>query len=564
MSLANQICHGFCAVALWSMPLLGQSPPGPPAKSDPTEEKCVVSGIVVSKVDGAPLKGATVHLRTDEDHAHTIAARSAADGRFDLKNVPAGQYHMSVSRDGYFRVEYGQNKPGDPGAMFSLRPGERKTDLLFRLGRAGVITGRIFNEDGEPMSGVMVSALKSTYENGRPDLQLIGNSDSNDLGEYRIFGLAPGRYYISAQSPAWDHVVGDSQFSGDAKTATEKGHTKVYFPNAPDPAKASTVTVKEGEEVPAIDFLMKEITVYRIRGKLVNLVSKQGHRPSYVSGYRRNERNDWMGLRPDMPPGPDGSFEIAEVPPGEYTIVGMVFDDNKAYRAQQDVDVTSADIDGVILAVGPGVTIPGTITWKGKPDVTNNEIRVYLRPEQRERGFGASAYVEENGQFTLKDTPDGDYKIEVLGLSKDSYVKEVRFGQTLLPDTELRVKGVGANLEVTVSSRGAEVDGAVLTSENMPATGVWVVAVPEENKRKYTRLYKAIMTDQYGHYELHGLAPGKYKLFSWQDVKANEWEDPDFLKQYEDKGESVEVQDGEKKATPLKVIQANDSDATNE
>ena len=127
-----------------------------------------------------------------------------------------------------------------------------------------------------------------------------------------------------------------------------------------------------------------------------------------------------MGLRPDTPPGPDGSFEIAEVPPGEYTIVGMVFDDNKAYRAQQDVDVTSADIDGVILAVGPGVTIPGTITWKGKPDVTNNEIRVYLRPEQRERGFGASAYVEENGQFTLKDTPDGDYKIEVLGLSKDS------------------------------------------------------------------------------------------------------------------------------------------------
>ena len=563
MSLANQICGGLYAVVLWSMPLVAQSTPVSAAKSNPTEEKCIVSGMVVSKVDEAPLKGATVHLQTDEDHAHTIAAKSGADGRFELKNVPAGQYHISVSRNGYFRVEYGQNKPGQPGAVFSLRPGERKTDLLFRLGRAGVITGRVFNEDGEPMPGVMISAMRSTYENGRAELQQIGNADSNDLGEYRIFGLVPGRYYISAENSAWDHVVGDREFSGEAKNSGEKGYTKIYFPNAADPGKASLVTVKEGEEIPAIDFLMKEITVYRIRGKLVNLVSKQGHRPSYVSGYRRNERNDWMGLR-DTPPGPDGSFEIGEVPPGEYTIVGMVFDDNRGYIAQQDVDVTSADVDGVILAVGPGVTIPGTIIWEGKPDAKDDEIRVDLRSEQRERSFGANAHVEENWQFTLKDTPDGEYKVQVFGLSKNCYIKEVRLGQTLLSDTELRVKGAGGNLEITVSSRGAEVDGSVVTNENMPATGVWVVAVPEEEKRKYTRLYKAIMTDQYGHYELHGLAPGKYKLFSWEGVKANEWEDPDFRKQYEDKGESVEVNDGDKKTAQLNVIQAKDSDAPDE
>jgi len=85
--------------------------------------------------------------------------------------------------------------------------------------------------------------------------------------------------------------------------------------------------------------------------------------------------------------------------------------------------------------------------------------------------------------------------------------------------------------------------------------GVWVVAVPEEPKRKQHYLFKSITTDQYGHFDLHGLAPGKYNLFSWDGVEQGEWEDTDFLKDSEEKGVTVDLKGSDTKAIELKLIQ---------
>jgi len=168
--------------------------------------------------------------------------------------------------------------------------------------------------------------------------------------------------------------------------------------------------------------------------------------------------------------------------------------------------------------------------------------------------------VDQNNQFALKEVTDGAAKVIVAGLSKDCYIKEVKYGDSTLPDTELRVgKASSGNLEITVSSRGARVEGAVLTEDSLPAAGVWVVAVPEESKRRFERLFKSDRTDQNGAFGLHGLAPGKYKLFSWADIEEGAWEDPDFLKPFEDKGETVEVQDGGTETLQLKLVQAKDN-----
>jgi hypothetical protein len=234
--------------------------------------------MVVAKADGTPLKGATVHLWSDSERDRTIAVKSGADGRFLLKNIPAGNYHLRVSRNGYFDVEYGQKKPSDPGAIINLQPGQNVSDLLLKMGRAGVISGRVFNEDGEPIANVMIAALRNSYKNGHRELTLVTQEQSNDLGEFRLFGLSPGHYLVSAEQPSWNHVVGEREFSGAGSTGNEKGYARVYYPSAAAPDKASSLTVKEGEEVPSIDFLMKEVTVYRVRGRAVNLVTKHGAR----------------------------------------------------------------------------------------------------------------------------------------------------------------------------------------------------------------------------------------------------------------------------------------------
>jgi hypothetical protein len=98
------------------------------------------------------------------------------------------------------------------------------------------------------------------------------------------------------------------------------------------------------------------------------------------------------------------------------------------------------------------------------------------------------------------------------------------------------------------------VQGGVINGEGLPAVGVWVVLVPEGKHRTRLSLYKKAQTDQHGQFLLRGISPGDYKLFSWNEVEFGAWEDPDFLKAFEDKGEKVTVQEGEAKSINLTAI----------
>ncbi len=556
LSLVFFLLMAVCAAA--------QTTAKPTTNNEAKEETCVVSGIVVRKADSVPLKGATVQLVNGEDRENTIATKTGPDGHFELRNVPAGQYRFKATRNGYVEYEYGQKKAADPGATFTLRAGQRRTDLIFKLARAGVITGRIYDDDGEAMSEAMVSALRQVYKDGRKQFETTTVDRSNDLGEYRLHGLAPGRYYVSAQPQTWNRVVGDREFSGTEKNAGEKGYAKIYYPNATDPTRATNIEVKEGDEVPAIDILMKEVPVYRVRGKVLNLVSKHGSRDAQLQVSRRNGNVDWDFLTGANVSKTDGTFEIPEMVPGEYTVLAFWSDEGKVYSTQEDVDVVNADVDGLILSIAPGVNIAGRVNWEGKASLDGGELSIGASPVQSGFMWVGMARVNEGQQFTLKDVPQGVFRLEIDGLSKDCYIKEVRQGESLLSDDTFRVaRGAAIPLEVTVSSRGAKVEGTVTNEDSLPVAGVWVVAIPEEAKRKQRRLFKSETTDQFGHFRLRGLAPGKYSLFSWDGAERGAWEDEDFIKPFEEKGVTVEVVDGDAKTADLSLIQLKDAGAKN-
>ena len=168
----------------------------------------------------------------------------------------------------------------------------------------------------------------------------------------------------------------------------------------------------------------------------------------------------------------------------------------------------------------------------------------------------SDAHVEEKNQFTLKELPPGNFRIDVNGVSKDCYIKDVQFGENALPDHVLHIKrGVNGDLNITISSRGARLKGIVVNDESLPTAGVWVVAVPEESKRGLRYLYNAVTTDQYGRYDLRGMVPGKYLIFAWDGVARGEWEDPEFLKTNAAKAVTVEVSDSDTKSADLQLIQ---------
>lgn len=534
-----------------------QAPKNPELRK---EDLCKISGLVVKLAGGEPLRKTRVLLRSEEERTRTISAVTDAGGRFALKGIEPGRYKLTVSRNGFVQQEYGQRKPTDPGAVLTLRPGQEIKDLLFRLIPSAVIAGRILDEDGEPLPWVQVMAVRQTYSEGKRTLTPTGGASTNDLGEYRLFGLSPGRYFISAIYPRWGRYAGSGGDEFDAEASPEQGYAKMYYPGTADAAKASPVSINAGEEINSIDILMGQVRVYHIRGHVYNQITRKPGTEAIVFLRPRGRGQEWdFGHQQAMVEKKDGSFNIPEVLPGSYVLMAYWSDEGKRITARTAVDVGNADVDGVALTLGAGVNITGHIFWDGQPSLESNDLSVALRSADTGQNFwmGDSARVDATNSFALKDVSEATYFAELWGQSKDCYIKEVRYGSSSALDEGFTVaRATPASLEITVSSRGARIQGTVSDEDALPSAGVRVVLVPEASRRGLHRLYDSATTDQYGRFDIRGIAPGDYSLFSWEEVEFGAWEDPEFLKPFEKKGESVSVQDGDQKTLKLTAIRS--------
>ena len=379
---------------------------------------------------------------------------------------------------------------------------------------------------------------------------------TNDLGDFRLFGLKPGRYFVSAKYKAGLHIVGRGEVREDDNDDFRPEFMPIYYPNSPDPARASTIALKAGEEITSVEILLRPVATYRIRGRVYNMVAgRRSNTGVIVQLEQRNSNITWGS--PDRQLNvekTDGSFEIAGVLPGSYTLSAFWFEDGRRYQARQSIEVGNADLEGVNLAIMSGITIPGRIVWDGKPSLERDELLVSIAAADSMVSFNTPARVV-GGSFVLRDVFDGTYRLRVIGQSKDGYVKSVRYGSSESLDSGFTVfRGTQSSLEVTISSRGARIQGAVMDKDNLPVTGVWVVLVPDEAHRDQSRLFQKAAPDQFGHYLLRGIAPGDYKVFSWDEVEDGAWEDPDFLRTFEDRGQKVSVEEGDTKTLDIVTI----------
>ncbi|PYS05540.1 MAG: hypothetical protein DMG17_33910 [Acidobacteria bacterium] len=159
-----------------------------------------VEGVVARLGTGEPLPRATVTLSNDRYPSQVLSTTTDASGRFSFLNVPPGEYRLQASRQGpYIPAEYGQRKPGERGTPITIQPGQKITEIRLELAPTGSISGRILDSDGEPLGRVEVQALQSLYQDGHRDLYPVQTVMTNDLGEYRLRLLLPGRYYIRAR-----------------------------------------------------------------------------------------------------------------------------------------------------------------------------------------------------------------------------------------------------------------------------------------------------------------------------------------------------------------------------
>jgi hypothetical protein len=199
-----------------------------------TQTPGAVRGVVVKHGSGEPISGARVELiRTDGTTPQTYSSVTAPDGTFVIQNARPGEYRLAASRSGYLRREFGQRSRDGFGLVLNLDGSRPIQNLDIELRPAAAISGRVNDTEGGSVATAEVRALVPAYQNGQPILRPVQSAITNDLGEYRLFGLPAGRYYISAASNTGEIPLSILIAGPSLPTSAPNGlrpRTAVYYP----------------------------------------------------------------------------------------------------------------------------------------------------------------------------------------------------------------------------------------------------------------------------------------------------------------------------------------------
>jgi protocatechuate 3,4-dioxygenase beta subunit len=543
-----------------------QQPAAAQNSGDQNDQFCTIGGTVLSANTGEPLKKAQVVLYQkgaggDDPNKQPLSATTDATGHFSIDKIPVGSYDLVVKRADYLPAHYGQERLDKPGATLSLAPGQKMTDLLFRLNRMVIITGRVRDEDGEAVRGANVMAFFHTTVRGKPKIEPSGSDSTNDLGEYRIVDLVPGRYSVLATPPAVSSRQGSYQQLEE--------YVPTYYSGTTDSARASTLDVKSGDEISGIDFvfgLKPPTRTYKVRGRVLNSLTEYPEANIMVLLFPRGNRdlNFAADQKKAAPDEKTGNFEIEDVAPGEYVATAISFAGAKSRITTQNVDVVATDIDSLSLVLTRGIDIPVRITMEGKSAGSVADIRIFLVPVQDTSipfSMERSATRQLDGSFVLKEVGDGSYSLGVYSKCRECYLKSAKANGVDLLDQGVEVSsGAGpAAIAIVYSSNTGTLTGAVTNKDDLRAPGALVVLIPDAGSHQTPEHYKTATTDQYGHFEVRGVPPGHYKAFAWEKIDEDAYGDADFLKPFESMAESFDIAANEQKSVRLKMIPAADS-----
>jgi len=510
------------------------------------QDKCMIEGVVMSSTDGQPLKRAVVMAQRMAPNETQHYARTDATGRFSFADLTAGEYNLWVNRNGYLAMGYGQTTPNGPGKTLTLRPGEQERDVAFHLTPMASITGHVYDEDQDPMVGAGVQVLQTMYVNGRRRMNQTMGASTDDAGQYRISQLPPGKYYLSATYTESFPIDGERQ-----------GYIPVYYPNSDDPTNAVPIEIHAGDQLTDIDFRIIPVPAVAIRGQVAN-VSGRGFRQGINVALMRQGAGGTYFQGNTFVNQQQGTFELRDVPPGSYVLTAGQWDHGRQYSGRQMLTVGNADINGITLTLGPGSELTGRIHVEGDPaaDKLNlASMQVYLEPRDDMQNGAQPSQVDKAGSFTLKNVPDGPYNIRMTPMPPDFYLKAARMGSTDVLESSLTCDQANSSgaLDLVISGDGGRVEG-VVTHDDKAFPGATVTLVPDVNHRNQERLYSTATSDSNGHFVLQGIPPGNYSLFAWEQIDNGANMDPEFLRLYEDRGKTAQVDPRSHVTTDLDLI----------
>lgn len=543
------------------VPVPGNQPGAQPEKE---QTPASIEGQVVNGITGEPIKRVNLMLMgaPPRPEASSYSATTDASGNFTMSNIPPGTYQLSAEKTGYVRGNYGARGAMRPGSSLTLSAGQTLKQVSFRLQPHAVISGRILDEEGEPLANVQVQAMLFRYMQGKRQLMPANGGSTNDLGEYRIFGLAPGRYYLSATYRGGQMMMQNVVPAGPGANQPEEGYAATYYPGSTDPTAAVQIPVVAGRPADHLDMKLSRVRTVRVRGRVTNTISAMPGRTMVMLIPQNSNGFTFFDRSMTSPQGRDGKFEIRGVTPGAYYVSAQYYEDNTRYIGRVAVTVGNSNVEDVEVAIKPGVEITGNVRLEG--DTNNTDLSatsIFLQPKDfSPMSGGGSGRVKQDGTFVIRSIAPDTYRLQTFGGSQTFYVKSMRAGQQDVSNGEIAIiDGAPPVLNIVLSAAGGQVNGQVTAEKQGAAQGAMVVLIPSTDKRDQQQLYKTASADQYGKFSLKAIPPGDYTLLAWDNVEPGAWQDPEFLAPFETQGKKISVKENDVLSADLPLLKNDDA-----
>jgi hypothetical protein len=540
-------CLAACATLLSA-----QAPSPDTVPQDP--DKARLEGHVFNSVGGEPLRKARLTLRMNVAQQQTqgrqqpplppstYTVTSDAEGKYAFPNVDPGDYQLTVTHDGFADLKLGDRSARRVEPIV-LNAKDTRADFNLKLVPYGAISGVLVDEDGDPLRNLPVSAMKWQYTSGGREMREVQQATSNDRGEYRIFDLPAGKYFVK---------INPERIAGFRPRRPEPTVAPVFYPGVLEATRATPQELGAGQDLRGINFNLRRVEFATIRGQVIAPAGADTRAGLLIaSDGGSNSIGGGTGAL-------DGKFTFAAVPPGPIWVTGGYLAGTQHADTMVEVNVGSADINGLELRPVPPADLPGSIRIIGQTTVKLSQIAIQLRgPSAGHQDHSNDiAVIRDDGSLLFHQVSAGKYRLDITR-PESLYIKSVQWGTQEITDSGLDLlSGIPPRTELTVTlgTDAGQIEGIVTNEKSEPAVDATVTLVPTGGHRS-RQFHKSAVVDSNGHFVIRGIAPSSYKLYAWDKVDTNAVVfDPDFLRPYEILGQSTDVAANDKKVIELKVI----------
>jgi len=526
-----------------AMPGPAAAPPatvaGPPAGR--------LSGTITDLQTGAPIEGVRVSVGSPSLDTPRQTTTDRA-GRYAVELLPVGSFTVSAGADTYVDSGFAFRRLERTQGSITLADQQHQDDVDIRLTREATISGRISDESGVPAAGAVINVLRPHFSNGQRLLATLGITRTDRDGRFRVAGLGPGDYYVTAFEP--DPAV---------TTAIVSTHSPTYFPGSADAAGARRIRVAWAADVVGINFVVRRVPWTRV----VGMAKRADNAPLRFAAIIM-QPNDPEGLSVGPQLGatwlPDGGFVFEQVPPGDYIIraLGEIDDNDPMLFGSLPLTVDGQDITGRVLTLARGATLSGRVRFtshgSAAPDVT--QLRLYA-PLQDGSKFGGEpkGRMGSDGRFSLVGVDAGSRLIRALQVPAPWSLERVTQRGRDITDTPISIQQ-GQRLqdvELIFTDSAPTVSGVVRTPSGRIIVDGLVVAFPVDRAlwRATSRHIGWARTDWQGHYDIGPLPPGQYLLVSVSEYDETDLFERETLDQLSRQATGLTLATGQKRALDL-------------